>query len=218
MECAQIPILTPTNWSVWKTDMKVLLMHWGCWRFIEGTESPIIKKGVTDGKTAGKSSTSETGPATEGATWREVSDWQMRKDRAFTFIYQGLRPDLRSLLSGTTDGREAWKILTDHFEPRTRAQVVRLLDEFFMMRFKPNEDFGLFISRVKEAAGRLKAAGHELQPLYVGFQLIRSLPQEYQPAVQQIYRWSDEEFHPDKIEAELILEQNRLQLMEQDFQ
>ncbi|GFY22582.1 copia protein [Trichonephila clavipes] len=80
------------------------------------------------------------------------------------------------------------------------------------------EDVGIFISRVKTAATRLQEAGHKLDDLYIGFQLIRWLPQEFQSTVQQIYRWKEEDFRDVKIEAELILEANRLQLMKQDLE
>ncbi|GFW38649.1 retrovirus-related Pol polyprotein from transposon opus [Trichonephila clavipes] len=80
------------------------------------------------------------------------------------------------------------------------------------------EDVGIFISRVKTAATRLQEAGHKLDDLYIGFQLIRWLPQEFQSTVQQIYRWKEEDFRVVKIEAELILEANRLQLMKQDLE
>ncbi|GFX02576.1 retrovirus-related Pol polyprotein from transposon RE1 [Trichonephila clavipes] len=39
-----------------------------------------------------------------------------------------------------------------------------------------------------------------------------------QSTVQQIYRWKEEDFRVVKIEAELILEANRLQLMKQDLE
>ncbi|GFU50774.1 retrovirus-related Pol polyprotein from transposon TNT 1-94 [Trichonephila clavipes] len=71
---------------------------------------------------------------------------------------------------------------------------------------------------VKTAATRLQEAGHKLDDLYIGFQLIRWLPQEFQSTVQQIYRWKEEDFRVVKIEAELILEANRLQLMKQDLE
>ncbi|GFT43152.1 retrovirus-related Pol polyprotein from transposon TNT 1-94 [Trichonephila clavipes] len=80
------------------------------------------------------------------------------------------------------------------------------------------EDVGIFISRVKTAVTRLQEAGHKLDDLYIGFQLIRWLPQEFQSTVQQIYRWKEEDFRVVKIEAELILEANRLQLMKQDLE
>ncbi|GFU97362.1 retrovirus-related Pol polyprotein from transposon RE1 [Trichonephila clavipes] len=80
------------------------------------------------------------------------------------------------------------------------------------------EDVGIFISRVETAATRLQEAGHKLDDLYIGFQLIRWLPQEFQSTVQQIYRWKEEDFRVVKIEAELILEANRLQLIKQDLE
>ncbi|GFY16387.1 retrovirus-related Pol polyprotein from transposon TNT 1-94 [Trichonephila clavipes] len=121
-------------------------------------------------------------------------------------------------LPETTDGVAAWKILKDHFEPVPRARVIQLLDHFFGTRYQLGEDVGIFISRVKTAATRLQEAGHKLDDLYIGFQLIRWLPQEFQSTVQQIYRWKEEDFRVVKIEAELILEANRLQLMKQDLE
>ncbi|GFU23408.1 retrovirus-related Pol polyprotein from transposon TNT 1-94 [Trichonephila clavipes] len=88
----------------------------------------------------------------------------------------------------------------------------------FWNKIPTREDAGIFISRVKTAATRLQEAGHKLDDLYIGFQLIRWLPQEFQSTVQQIYRWKEEDFRVVKIEAELILEANRLQLMKQDLE
>ncbi|GFX30379.1 uncharacterized protein TNCV_595491 [Trichonephila clavipes] len=88
----------------------------------------------------------------------------------------------------------------------------------FWNKIQPGEDVGIFISRVKTAATRLQEAGHKLDDLYIGFQLIRWLPQEFQSTVQQIYRWKEEDFRVVKIKAELILEANRLQLMKQDLE
>ncbi|GFW30843.1 retrovirus-related Pol polyprotein from transposon TNT 1-94 [Trichonephila clavipes] len=193
----QISVLTPNNWNTWKHDMQVLLMHYGCWQFIIQTkpEQPD-----------------------EEATYTEKLDLQLRKDRCYTLIYTNISSDLKNLITETTDGVAAWKILKDHFEPVTRARVIQLLDQFFGTKYQPVEDVGIFISRVKTAATRLQEAGHKLDDLYIGFQLIRWLPQEFQSTVQQIYRWKEEDFRVVKIEAELILEANRLQLMKQDLE
>ncbi|GFX90579.1 uncharacterized protein TNCV_3193971, partial [Trichonephila clavipes] len=121
---------------------------------------------------------------------RKKLDLQLRKDRCYTLIYTNISSDLKNLITETTDGVAAWKILKDHFEPVTRART----------------------------ATRLQKAGHKLDDLYIGFQLIRWLPQEFQSTVQQIYRWKEEDFRVVKIEAELILEANRLQLMKQDLE
>ncbi|GFY20506.1 uncharacterized protein TNCV_211381 [Trichonephila clavipes] len=63
-------------------------------------------------------------------------------------------------------------------QPVTRARVIQLLDQFFGTKYQPGEDVGIFISRVKTAATRLQEAGHKLDDLYIGFQLIRWLPQK----------------------------------------
>ncbi|GFU84154.1 retrovirus-related Pol polyprotein from transposon TNT 1-94 [Trichonephila clavipes] len=177
--------------------MQVLLMHYGCWQFIIQTkpEQPD-----------------------EEATYKEKLDLQLRKDRCYTLIYTNISSDLKNLITETTDGVAAWKILKDHFEPVTRARVIQLLDKFFGTKYQPGEDVGIFISRVKTAAFRLQETGHKLDDLYIGFQLMRWLPQKFQSTVQQIYRWKEEDFRVVKIEAELILEANRLQLMKQDLE
>ncbi|GFX00197.1 retrovirus-related Pol polyprotein from transposon TNT 1-94 [Trichonephila clavipes] len=193
----QISVLTQNNWNTWKHDMQVLLMHYGCWQFIIQTKPEQTE---------------------EEATYKEKLDLQLRKDRCYTLIYTNISSDLKNLITETTDGVAAWKILKDHFEPVTRARVIQLLDQFFGTKYQPGEDVGIFISRVKTAATRLQEAGHKLDDLYIGFQLIRWLPQEFQSTVQQIYRWKEEDFRVVKIEAELILEANRLQLMKQDLE
>ncbi|GFY26533.1 retrovirus-related Pol polyprotein from transposon TNT 1-94 [Trichonephila clavipes] len=152
----------------------------------------------------------------EETTYKEKLDLQLRKDRCYTLIYTNISSDLKNLITETTDGVAAWKILKDHFEPVTRARIIQ--QNLFGTRYQPGEDVGIFISRVKTAATRLQEAGHKLDDLYIGFQLIRWLPQEFQSTVQQIYRWKEEDFRVVKIEAELILEANRLQLMKQDLE
>ncbi|GFW32765.1 retrovirus-related Pol polyprotein from transposon TNT 1-94 [Trichonephila clavipes] len=114
-------------------------MHYGCWQFIIQTKSE---------------------QPDEEATYQEILDLQLRKDRCYTLIYTNISSDLKNLITEITDGVATWKILKDHFEPVTRARST----------------------------------------------------------VQQIYRWNEEDFRVVKIEAELILEANRLQLMKQDLE
>ncbi|GFV22580.1 retrovirus-related Pol polyprotein from transposon TNT 1-94 [Trichonephila clavipes] len=134
----QISVLTPNNWNTWKHDMQVLLIHYGCWQFIIQTkpEQPD-----------------------EEATYKEKLDLQLRKDRCYTLIYTNISSDLKNLITETTDGVAAWKILKDHFEPVTRARVIQLLDQFFGTKYQPGEDVGIFISRVKTAANQTTRSG-----------------------------------------------------------
>ncbi|GFR24807.1 uncharacterized protein TNCT_330231, partial [Trichonephila clavata] len=147
-----VTLLTASNWEVWKVEIKVSLMHYGAWEFIEKEESnPEVEAKLS---------------------WRDRCDLKLRKDRAFTLIYQNISNEFKPLLSGT----------------RMRS------------------------------AERLREVGHDLPPLYQGYQMIRSLPDDFRTTVQAIYRWSDKDFVPDKIEAELLLEENRLGVVKKDLE
>ncbi|GFQ63961.1 uncharacterized protein TNCT_558861 [Trichonephila clavata] len=89
-----VTLLTASNWEVWKVEIKVSLMHYGAWEFIEKEESnPEVEAKLS---------------------WRDRCDLKLRKDRAFTLIYQNISNEFKPLISGTTDGAEAWKILQEH--------------------------------------------------------------------------------------------------------
>ncbi|GFT84840.1 uncharacterized protein TNCV_2768141 [Trichonephila clavipes] len=139
-------------------------MHFGAWEFIKKEE--------------------ERSPEEEAKlSWRDRSNLKLRKDRAFTLIYQRVSNEFKPLISGATDGVEAWIILQEHFEPTTRARITQLLDEFFGTRYVPGENLGLFICRVKCSAERLREGGHDLPSLYQGYQMIRSLPDDFRSTV-----------------------------------
>lgn len=196
-------------------------MHFGAWEFVVKEPADPVKD---ESKTTAAATSDEVPKVVVSAeqeiipelTWREKCERQLRRDRAYTLIYQNISDEYKPMISSTTDGAEAWIILKHHFEPTTRARIIQLLDEFFGVRCQPGEDVGLFLCRVKVAAGKLREVGHEPPPLYVGFQMIRSLPPEFQSTVQAIYRWPDDRFLPDKIETEVILEANRLTLATHD--
>ncbi|GBM44945.1 hypothetical protein AVEN_126365-1 [Araneus ventricosus] len=218
MDFPNITLLTASNWEQWKVEIRVLLLHYGAWQFIEESKTePAETSEDSKTRVPGTSERSEVASAKQVLSWREEYDLKLRKDRSYTLIYQSLGPEFKPLISQTTDGAEAWRILKKHFEPTTRARVIQLLDEFFNTRFETGEALGLFLCRVKQGAERLRKVGHQLQPLYQGYQMIRSLPAEYQSIVQTIYRWTDAEFQPDKIESELLLEENRLRLSRKDL-
>ncbi|GFR02001.1 retrovirus-related Pol polyprotein from transposon TNT 1-94 [Trichonephila clavata] len=68
------------------------------------------------------------------------------------------------------------------------------------------------------SAERLREVGHDLPPLYQVYQMIRSLLDDFRTTVQAIYRWSDKDFVPNKIKAELLLEENSLGVVKKDLE
>ncbi|GFW41587.1 f-box only protein 38 [Trichonephila clavipes] len=141
----RIQLLNKSNWNSWKENMKFLLMDRGCWSFIEGTEQPL----------------DET-----TATRRDKSEYKQRQDRALATIYCGIDEQYRTLISSTTSPSKAWIILKEQFEPVSRASVIRLLDEFFSIKFNPDtESIAVFIARIRKMVERLKDVGHPLNDI-----------------------------------------------------
>ncbi|GBO27430.1 hypothetical protein AVEN_205856-1 [Araneus ventricosus] len=163
MDFPNITLLTASNWEQWKVEIRVLLLHYGAWQFIEESKTEPAETSE-DSKTRllGTSETSEVASVKQVLSWREEYDLKLRKDHSYTLIYQSLDPEFKPLISQTTDGAEAWRILKKHFEPTTRARVIQLLEEFFNTRFETGEALGLFLCRVKQGAERLRKVGHQL--------------------------------------------------------
>lgn len=185
-------VITPlnsTNYATWAADAKVLLMDRNAWDIVQGKE---------------------TKPDATTVSSKEVKDFNLRYNRAYTTIYLSISPEYRTLIEDISDGKEAWERLQKHFKPESRARLVQLLDQFFSCRMDINESVGLFGARLKKIVNEMKDAKHPIEDIYQSFQLIRFLPVEFEAAVQAIYRWSDENFKFDKVLEELNAEESRL--------
>ncbi|KAF8785815.1 Retrovirus-related Pol polyprotein like [Argiope bruennichi] len=108
--------------------------------------------------------------------------------------------------------------LKDNFEPVSKARLAVLIDEFFELRFNPEqEQIGIFCKRVSEKKNQVKDVGFEIPDLLVALQLIRRLPAEYDHLVQILYRMKDAEFTHLEVERQLINESGRIQLKKKDL-
>ncbi|GBN20202.1 Retrovirus-related Pol polyprotein from transposon TNT 1-94, partial [Araneus ventricosus] len=189
------PKLDGSNYTSWKEDMKVVLMDRGCWSFIV-----------------------EDNPCPEQANEKEMFEYDWRKQRCYTTIYQGIERKFLPLIRYTTDGKEAWNILKTNFEPTSKARLAVLIDEFFELKFNPVEEtIGIFCKRVDEKKTQVKEAGFEIPELLIALQLIRRLPAEYDHLVQTLYRLKDEEFNHLEVEKQLVNEAGRIQLKQKDL-
>ncbi|GBN29528.1 hypothetical protein AVEN_176812-1 [Araneus ventricosus] len=189
------PKLDGSNYTSCKEDMKVMLMDRGCWSFII-----------------------EDKPCPEHATEKEKFEYEWRKQRCYITIYQGIERKFLPLIRHTTDGKEAWNILKTNFEPTSKARLAVLIDEFFELKFNPEEEsIGIFCKRVYEKKTQVKEAGFEISELLIALHLIRRLPAEYDHLVQTPYRLKDEEFNHREVEKQLVNEAGRIQLKQKDL-
>ncbi|GBM94139.1 hypothetical protein AVEN_202018-1 [Araneus ventricosus] len=166
----EFPKLDGSNYTSWKEDMKVVLMDRGCRSFII-----------------------EDKPCPEQATEKEKFEYDWRKQRCYTTIYQGIERKFLPLIRHTTD------------ESR---------DPFLIQKKKPLE---FFARRVDEKKTQVKEAGFGIPELLIELQLIRRLPAEYDHLVQTLYRLKDEEFNHLEVEKQLVNEAGRIQLKQKDL-
>ncbi|GBM24400.1 hypothetical protein AVEN_167629-1 [Araneus ventricosus] len=109
MEFPNITLLTANNWEQWKAEIRVLLLHYGAWQFIEESKTESAETSAKDSKTkvSETAETSEVSSKKQVLSWREEYDLKLRKDRSYTLVYQALSPEFKPLISQTTDGTEA---------------------------------------------------------------------------------------------------------------
>nr|XP_042899184.1 uncharacterized protein LOC110282258 [Parasteatoda tepidariorum] len=187
--------LNSFNYSSWKINMKVLLIDKGSWEFVGGTEKPL----PTD------------------ATDRDLRSYEMRKARSYSTIFQGIDEQFQPLIADTEDGKTAWTILKENFEPTSRARLAGLIDEFFELKFDPEkETIGIFCKLVNEKRKQIHDAGFEMPEKLTCFQLIRRLPADYDNLVQMLYRLEDKDFSISNVEKELLIESGRIQQKQKD--
>ena len=196
MAVANMEMLSRDNYATWKVDIKFALMNESCYSLVTGTEE---KPGADTSK-------------------KEKSEYLRRKEKCMSILYYSIESEYRELISSCEEPIEAWEILANQFEPKSRAGLMRLFDSFFSERPISGEPVGLFINRIKKLVSKLKDSGHPLAEVLVAFQTIRNLPEQFRGIIQILYRLPDDQFTLKYIEGELIAEEDRLAQQKRDEQ
>ncbi|GBM83683.1 Retrovirus-related Pol polyprotein from transposon TNT 1-94 [Araneus ventricosus] len=124
---SSIEYLEADNYSSWRTNMKVLLMERNCWRIVTGTE---------------------TKP--EDKNYKELRDFNSRKDKAYSTIYLNVSKAYRCVIDDIEDPNQSTGCI---YAARIRSIVDQLKDAgkpinewyqaFQLIRFLPPEFNGI---------------------------------------------------------------------------
>lgn len=190
----QITKLSANNYTTWATDIRFLLLEKNCYDIVTGTEVEPEGEEVK----------------------AEVRDFNIRKRLALSTIYLNISPEYRKIIETLDDPKEVWSTLARNFRPDNRAYHMSLFSDLFACRIEKNETINLFSSRILQIGAQLEDLGKPVEELYLSYQLLRHLPSKFDPVVQNILRWSDNKFTYQKILLELIAEETRLRLRNQD--
>ncbi|KAG8193880.1 hypothetical protein JTE90_011440 [Oedothorax gibbosus] len=116
---------------------------------------------------------------------------------ALATVFLSQEDNQKDLIGEADDPSEAWKLLEDIYEPKSRARIAALRNEFFNLKKKPGQSMGIYLSHLQQVAKMLKNAGKEVPEDEIAYQMIANLPSEYDIAVQQIYQLKDSDFKPE---------------------
>ena len=111
------------------------------------------------------------------------NDFEAKNKRAYAELVQVL--DERSLQlimsDAPDDGRNALKILKQHFASTEKPPVLKLYEELTILRMNVDEDVTDYIIRAERAATGLNAAGETITDNLVIAMILKGLPEEYKP-------------------------------------
>ena len=108
-------------------------------------------------------------------------DFDEKNRRAYAELVQTL--DERSLQlimhDATNNGREALKILRNHYTSAEKPRVLTLYEELTTLRMSVHEDITDYIIRAEKATTGLKAAGETIRDNLIIAMLLKGLPEVY---------------------------------------
>lgn len=190
--------LNANNYGNWASDVKFLLLDKNAWDIVQGTETlPQVseKSGITD---------------------KDVREYKAKENAAKAILYLNIDPEYRKVIENVTEASEIWKTLKQHFLPDNRARHMQLFTELCNCRIGSNEVVDLFAARITRISEQLQAISKPIDETFLTFQLLRYLPPQFDTAVQGILRWGDDKFKFKDVLIELVAEENRLRVRDND--
>ncbi|KAI3655474.1 hypothetical protein MP638_006819, partial [Amoeboaphelidium occidentale] len=109
------------------------------------------------------------------------------KEKSFGIDYLDL------IASCDNSGRNAWKLLVDHFTKRSFVDSISLLKKLITSKYDPAGDLKRFISNFKTMASDIESTDTELKlgNKLLSVILLMALPSEYDPVVSAIGTMND---------------------------
>ena len=152
--------LDGSNWSVWKFQMKHLLLAKGLWGLVDETEA-----------------------LRTGATAQQEAEHKKRQQKTFSTIVLSICPSQLYLVTSYDKPKPAWDALCNHFERDTLANKLLLKKQYFRMEMKDGTSIEAHMKQMKELTDRLAAIGAAIAEEDQVVTLLGSLPARYQTLV-----------------------------------
>lgn len=178
--------LNSNNYRTWKFAMKMLLIQRELWDHVNGT--------VT---------------LQNDATVEQKARYKSKDEKALSTIALSIDPDQQVHIVHCETARQAWLILEEIYEPKSRQRIMQLKRQFVRIRLKDDENMESYLSRLKICSDYLHEAGAEVKDEDLAYAMLSGLPETYDALTMTLASLEDEKFTSVEIRKALSMEYDR---------
>jgi hypothetical protein len=152
---------SPADWSSWKFHFKQLMKTKNLWNYV----------------------TEEDYGARVGESTARLEERLKQKEKAFSWLGLNVGKPYIYLIAGTESPKEAWDILTAHFDRDTRANKLLLRRRFYRSVMSEGSNVEDHLKQMKELINQLQAIDIQISEEDEVMTLLGSLPPSYDTLV-----------------------------------
>lgn len=188
----EIVILARDNYQSWTRSIKCILQTEGLFTWVNKTEWPDIT----------------------GLKPLDIFKLNQSKQRAAGIIKTYVSPEVGLTIGHLDDPSDIWLTLKSNLEIPGRALKSFHVNEFRNLKINIDEDIPTYIARFEEGYRRVIDSGEEIAEKHRCYQLIESLPENYDYLIRELDRLPESDFKFNEVKEEILKECSRRDLRE----
>lgn len=145
----------------------------------------------------------------EGASEKEKEIFRISERKALSTIALCIEPSQHPHMKEAKTPREAWLLLEQAFEPKSRVRILQLKKQAYSMRLSASESMGAYINRVRSLADKLAEVGEEVKDTELAYLMLSGLPSEYDGLMTILANLDDDRFTFAEVKKVLLTEYDR---------
>lgn len=139
----------------------------------------------------------------------EVRAFRSKEDKALSTIALAIDPDQQIHIVDCRTAAEAWEILEQVYEPKSRQRIMQSKRQFVRIRLKDDETMASYLSRTKIWSDYLQAAGSEVKDEDLAYAMLTGLPDTYDGLTMALANLEDAKSTSTEIRKALLMEYER---------
>lgn len=175
--------------------MKMLLIQRELWKHVDG--SAVLR---------------------DDATAEQKVSHKSKDEKALSTIALSIDPDQQVHIVHCGTARQAWLVLEEIYEPKSRQRIMQLKRQFVRIRLKDDENIESYLNRLKICSDSLREAGAEVKDEDLAYAMLSGLPDTYDALIMTLASLEDEKFTSVEIRKSLSMEYDRRMSKREDEQ